>query len=46
MSISREIIDKLIEYQDEKVESLDWPYDILLEGIIDDVIEIVKEVAK
>lgn len=46
MSNSKEIIKKLIEYENKKEESLDWPYHSLLENIIDDVIEIVKEVAE
>ncbi|WP_373804543.1 hypothetical protein [Jeotgalibaca porci] len=46
MSDSKKIIEKLIEYENKKEESLDWPYHRLLESIIDDVIEIVKEVAK
>lgn len=46
MSNSKEIIEKLIEYQNKKEESLDWPYHRLLENIIDDVIEIVKEVSE
>lgn len=46
MSNSKEIIKKLIEYEKNKKESLDWPYHRLLENIIDDVIEIVKEVTE
>lgn len=46
MNMSEEIIDKLIEYQDKKEKSLDWPYHALLKDIIDDVVEIVKEVAE
>ena len=46
MNISEEIIDKLIKYQNKKEKTLDWPYHRLLEIIIDDVIEIVEEVAE
>jgi len=46
MSNSKEIIEKLIEYQNKKEESLDWHYHNLLESIIDDVIEIVKGVTE
>lgn len=45
MSASEETVKKLIEYERKKKELLDWPYHRLLESIIDDVIEIVKEVA-
>ena len=46
MSANEKIIEKLIEYQSQKEEALDWPYHRLLENIIDDVIKIVKEVAE
>ena len=46
MSTSEEIIKKLIEYERKKKELLDWPSHRLLETIINDVIQIVKEVAE
>ena len=46
VSNSKEIIEKLNEYEAQRKETLDWPYHRLLENIIDDVIEIVKEVAE
>lgn len=46
MSNSKEIIEKLNEYEAQRKETLDWPYHRLLENIIDDVIEIVKEVVE
>lgn len=39
-----ELIDKLIKYKNKREKTLDWPYHRLLEIIVDDVIEIVKEV--
>ena len=50
MNNAKEIIEKLIKYEKEKKETLDWPYHSLLENIIDDVIddviEMMEEVAE
>lgn len=46
MNDNEKIIKKLIEYEAQKKETLDWPYHNLLSGIIDDIIQIVKEVTK
>lgn len=37
------IIEKINEYEDKELESLDWPYHGLLKKICTDIIEIIKE---
>ena len=46
MSVNEKIIEKILEYQAQKKEALDWPYHNLLRGIVNDIIQIVKEVAE
>ena len=44
--MKEEIIEKLIEYQRKTEKALDWPYRYVLDCIINDVIDIVYEVAE
>ncbi|MGX6978986.1 hypothetical protein ACWN8V_06985 [Vagococcus elongatus] len=41
-----DISKKINEYRDNKIKEIDWPHEGLINGIIDDILEIVEESSK
>ena len=41
-----DISKKINEYRENKIKEIDWPYQGLFNGVIDDILEIVEDSSK